>query len=318
MEVFSGPGPANFTQLNAINDLGVAVGYWRENDPPWRPHSFMYANGEIVELDPLLGSSISIASDINDEGVIVGGGDFGPPPGDEQSLHAFVHDPSSPEPASDLNLLAGKAHGHAAAVNESNQVVGWMNDGGLSQPFLYDAGAINFLADQGSVADINEKGHVAGTRSGTGPFFWSEGVFVDIPCDGYARAINNDDQVVGSAANPQPSKFLNFPFFYDADPSLSPVPGQPESPSDSVPVPFPPQVFDLTDRVQLPRGEQLIQAYDINDSGHIAAAVLGDYAADGVILIPPRKPHLDYSRELAQIVAIQLFGKGRTAAALPS
>jgi probable HAF family extracellular repeat protein len=319
VQIFRGPGPANYTQLTAINDEGVAVGYWRENNDPYRPHAFMYLNNEIIELDSILGSSISLAND-NNQGAIVGAADFSAN-GDELQTHAFLYDPSASKPVTDLGLLAGMTSAGASAVNESNQVVGSMGNDTQSQPFLYNDGGLSAIAEQGFAMDINDDGHIVGAAHAyvspgvqSGPFLWVEGNLTTIPCDGYPTAINNTDEIVGSAIFTHTNVFATYPFYFDAGQPVPKTlwPGGPEVPEGPPTPSRPPQASDLANLIQHQPGSELVAANDINDSGRISGALLStEYAADGVVLIPPDKPNQHFGPTIAVVAAIMLFGKGQ-------
>jgi probable HAF family extracellular repeat protein len=315
VQIVQGPGGTSYTRLLAINDQGVAVGLWRESSYPWAPHAFMYADGELVELDPILGSSVSIARDINNQGVVVGSADFSAD-GDEGQSHAFFYDPSAAAAATDLGLLPGTSSGGANAVNESNQVVGAMlKDAAHAQPFLSGDGALSTLAEGGVAYDINDQGHIVGTLSGPSlgstPFLWIDGEITHIPCDGYPSAINNHDQIVGTAAFTQPNTVGFYRFFYDASAGSS-LPSDPESTTGEPSPGLPPQVSGLANLVQLDPGVELASAHDINDDGRISGGLFNaDSFGDGVVLIPPDKPWPQLGERIALLVAIMLFGKGQ-------
>jgi probable HAF family extracellular repeat protein len=323
VQAFSGPGSANYTFLEAINDAGVAVGHWRENTLDFRPHAFMYQNNELVELDPMLGSSLSLAHDINNQGAIVGRADF-TTNGDAAKMHAFLYDPSSAQPVTDLGLLPGMTAAGAVALNESNQVVGWMGHDTESQPFIYHDGNLSAIAPQGSAFDINDQGHVVGAAHGflttgqqSGPWLWAEREWIAIPCNGYPTAINNNDEIVGQAIFTHSNIGATYPFYYDPVPKPRSLwPGGPELPQSPT---RPAQASDLVTIVEQPPHAKLLDVvHDINDSGVIPGALLRstDFKAEGVLLIPPDQPNQQFGPTIAMIAAVMLFGRGGDAGGL--
>src|SRR5262249_10928562 len=207
------------------------------------------------------------------------------------------------------------------------QVVGAMEKGAESLPFLYDDGNLSPIARRGIASDINDHGHIVGVHALAGeqqePFLWVEGELSAIPCNGRPFAINNNDQIVGSAYFTLANTGATYPFYYDPSPPVPTLwPGGPEVPEGSPGVvtgspgvvrPRPVQAPDLEHLVQLQPGVHLA-VHDINDFG-VIGGTLGyaegdDLGADGVLLIPPDNPHQQFGPTIAVIAATMLFGKG--------
>jgi hypothetical protein len=96
-------------------------------------------------------------------------------------MHAFLYNPAGSPMVRDLGVLEGHSASRAAALNETDQVVGWSGDWDLSyRPFIFSAGGMGELTGkQGLAMDINDMGHVVGTPNaavsgsgGAGPYIW--------------------------------------------------------------------------------------------------------------------------------------------------
>jgi probable HAF family extracellular repeat protein len=275
-----GPGKGTFyvhlqgdpsSIISSINNHGVAVGSWRE-PVGWVYHAFIWEQGQITELSPLIGASSSIAADINDRGEIVGTANFGPSGGFTQG-HAFLYDRGTGG-VTDLGVLPGLNYSTATAINELGQVVGASADLNsipfVMRPFLYTDGSLNELTgQQGWAYDINEVGHVVGAeRTGftsgvqNNPFIWRDGNIEPIPFNATPHAINNADLVVGDI---MPEDWQQYGFLYRNG-----------------------QVTDLnalTARLFRPDA-RIDAAMDVNDDGHILVWVLWRYYGFAVLLEP--------------------------------
>src|SRR6266498_2806219 len=99
--VFWNPGPAKLPPLGlnsvayAVNDSGHVVGAWGNNalpesheiDPVTGPagQAFLYSNGEMHDLGSVFSAQVSVATDINKDGLIAAWA------GDLVSPHAFLY-----------------------------------------------------------------------------------------------------------------------------------------------------------------------------------------------------------------------------------
>jgi uncharacterized membrane protein len=273
-----GPGRGTFyvhikgdpsSVISSINNHGVAVGSWREPIGSVQ-HAFIWEQGQITELSPLIGASASVAADINDRGQIVGSADFGPN-GNAWQGQAFLYDRGTGV-VTNLGVLAGLSYSWGIALNELGQVVGASFDNSMRvmRPFLYSDGSLNELTGQQGIAyDINEVGHVVGAERmgfGTGvqnnPFIWRDGNIESIPFNATPQAINNADLVVGDI---MPEDWQEYGFLYHNG-----------------------QVADLnalTAGLFRP-GARIIGAKDVNDRGHILISVMWKYLGFAFLLVP--------------------------------
>ena len=240
--------------LNAINDHGVAVGTW--TDVKGLCHGFIYASGALTPLDPVLGSSWSTANDISDRGHIVGAAVFDMS-ADASHMHAFLYDPAASPMVRDLGVLDGRSASNAIALDDIDQVVGVSTDWSTAnyRPFIWSGGAIGELTgEQGVARDINDIGHVVGASEvllsipgDPKSYIWRSDGLETIPLNGMVNSINTLDQVVGNAVTEGPFPVW-YGFLYEGGVSIN---------LNSVAVGL--------------SGIAILQAYDINDNGHITA-----------------------------------------------
>ena len=155
-----------------------------------------------------VGGRTSVASDINNWGLVVGGSQYLVP---DSPNHAFQYDGTT---MTDLGTLGG-ASSDAYAVNDTGQIVGRAhNSNSEFRAFLYDSGVMNDLGTLGGsfsmATDINSTGQVTGSSAlvdGNGwdgkdhAFIYENGIMLDIgTLGGYfsaANAINDAGQIVG-------------------------------------------------------------------------------------------------------------------------
>jgi probable HAF family extracellular repeat protein len=288
------PGAASAV-FTAINDSGTAVGNWRDQNDQSRAY-ICDPNNRIIDLDSILRqherawARQSWAADINSRGVVVGGVATGPSWDPATIFHSFIYDASaSPQ----VRFLAGfptLTNSSASAINSRGEVVGTCFDTAQTQfrPYLYAGGNMeDFSGQPGHAFDINDRGHILGAQQdfigsggNSGPYIWAAGTFQWIVVNGLPSAINNNDQVVGSAMGADGKSFA---FLYDT------------------------VVVDLNSLISPRTHLDVVLAYEINDNGHISAAGLDSGYAGHAVLLIPNTPSYDPRAALGLVSQI-LFG----------
>jgi len=184
---------------SALNNLGQVVGLAETStkDPScifpqmfdWEGVIWGPMVGEIQELPPLPGDTVSGAAAINDNGEVVGGsGPTCETPTTAASLHAVLWEQAKPV---DLGSFGGQMNNLAWAINNHGQIVGFsdLTNDQTMHAFLWQKGVMTDLGtlpgDFSSAAyGINDKGQVIGqscNRNGNcGSFLWQDGVMADL------------------------------------------------------------------------------------------------------------------------------------------
>lgn len=124
----------------SVNDLGQVVGYLGIDSLPGNPGElypntgFLYSGGTLSLIGSLFADGVSIATDINNLGQVVGSAR-----GPDEVSHAFLYESGG---LIDLNLLIDPASGwtitDAAAINDMQQIVGNACRGGVCQAVRLD------------------------------------------------------------------------------------------------------------------------------------------------------------------------------------
>jgi probable HAF family extracellular repeat protein len=166
-------------------------------------NAFSYTNGKMVELvlNGALSNQPSFANDVNDAGLVVGGG---------PSIQNYVVENAWIFPNSDLGV--GSSTSEAYAINNSGQVVlGEDNGFGGMELFLYSNGTFQDLGTSvtglgGDIrpCTINNSGQIIGALGNTGaPFLYSNGIVTDLSSavgnESSIYDINNSGQIVGGS-----------------------------------------------------------------------------------------------------------------------
>jgi probable HAF family extracellular repeat protein len=244
-----------------INESGQMVGYLTAGD---RRHGFFYDGTTLKDMGTF-NKTNSAAYGLNDLGIVVGTAYS-----DEGPRQAFVYYGGG---ATALPFLSSEARD----INNAGVVVGvkWSPDGQggtVTHGYKYDNGTVSLVesAPDGYGSDaygVNEAGHVTGSvgvggppNFPTHPFLYTNGPLQDLGDFGgvfsYGYAINNHDQVVGTAG-----RF-----------------NSPEQPGDI----YPRRAFLYENGVLKDLGSLLDNgssiAYDINDAG----LIVGDTATTDV------------------------------------
>jgi probable HAF family extracellular repeat protein len=207
MTALTSPTGYAASQPTAINNNGQAVGWFYKgsNMSYGIAHAFLYGNGTWSDLGAFFGpSKLSYANGINSRGQVVGIGPSG----------AFLYSDGT---MTNLGAIPGYINSFAYAINDSSQVVGYVDTstGGNRHAFLYTDGTMLNLGtlpggSESQATSINASGQVVGysdTSSFEHAFLYCDGVMSDLnslidPTSGWtlsrATAINEGGQIVGS------------------------------------------------------------------------------------------------------------------------
>lgn len=267
------PPTAQSAHLNAINDAGVAVGLFV--DAGGANHAYICdQNNQTLDLKSVIGQPESWAADINNDSVVVGGvrrtNDWNDPWG-----RAFIYDPGAQKQVTILDGLPNFPNCFATAVNNRGQVVGTCYDNGELnfRPFLFSGGQMtDFSGQPGFALDINDKGDIACTtedfwtnQSSSGPFLWANNKVNWLPTTGVPSALNSSDQVVGSSMLPNGQMYGYL--FQNG------------------------MAYDLNSLVWVDAYQsslRIVNAWDINENGHIVAGAFdSSWNAYILLLTPP-------------------------------
>jgi probable HAF family extracellular repeat protein len=154
----------------AVNDRGQVVGGSGVcmSGPSAVAHAVLWQDGSPIDLGNLGGALNNLATDINDEGEVVGVSDLA---GDTTG-HAFLW--TKHNGMQDLGTLSGDVSSFAEGINNEGQVVGNSCDAsGNCRAFLWENGAMTDLntlvcagtslyLTNGSGGTINDRGEIAG------------------------------------------------------------------------------------------------------------------------------------------------------------
>jgi probable HAF family extracellular repeat protein len=164
-EIHALPLPAGHGSGNAraVNDLGVIVGQTHTFEPPGFTvsHATVWEDGVPRVLPSLPGARVTGATDLNEQGQIVGFSAFT----ESGLLHAVLWEGAM---IRDLGALEGDFFSATDSINERGQIVGYSSGEGGSQVLLWEDGGFAiprpFTRFPNSLAGgINDRGDVAGT-----------------------------------------------------------------------------------------------------------------------------------------------------------
>lgn len=204
----------------------------------------------IIDLGTLSGSGSSAATNINDNGSVVGFSDLDDT---NEAFHAFLYQNGQ---MIDLGTLGGQFSA-ATSINNAGQIVGWSDvneDGSISIPFLYQNGTMTALAvegvDFGDANDINAFGRIVGLFNAVGSevpiaFIYSDGTISNL-ADANGQAIAGNPVSINDRGQIA-LNILGSAFLYDTGGTLT----------------------DLGSLASGPRTELGTEAFGINGKGEI-------------------------------------------------
>jgi probable HAF family extracellular repeat protein len=190
---FLGEG-VGVTDLNGVNDYGQIAGSMTCDSTI---HAFVSADGKIHDLLNGSGDLSSEATDVNNQGVVIGNVafDFDEERHNYRPIFPFIWE------GGETLVLRDLPDAQAVAINDQGQVL-LRADGGAA--LVWDDGVVTELGPQASGADINDLGQVVGTLgtdAGTSVgFVWEAGVMTELPELRAALAINDSGQIVGTSS----------------------------------------------------------------------------------------------------------------------
>jgi probable HAF family extracellular repeat protein len=127
---------------NAINDHGQVVGGTGNCEQEYSnqlQHAVLWENGTAVDLGNLGGTTNNLATDINNQGQVVGKSNVS----GDAAAHAFLWQNGT---MTDLGTLAGDFASQANAINNKGQLVGLSRDAsGNCRAFLWQDGMMTDL-----------------------------------------------------------------------------------------------------------------------------------------------------------------------------
>jgi probable HAF family extracellular repeat protein len=136
------PGPPCCSDINngiAINNVGQVAGYAYAG-----VYSFLYSNGQMMDIGSLSGRGATLANGINDAGQVVGSSNTA-----NDDSHAFLY---SDGQMTDLGTLGGRTS-RASDINNAGQIVG-SADVINPVPLYFSSDA--FIYTNGQMRDLND------------------------------------------------------------------------------------------------------------------------------------------------------------------
>ena len=176
------------SDASGINSSGQVTGYIVGGGPQ---RTFLYSNGSMEDLGPIIGQSIGIG--INNSGNVVGTRYVG------GASRAFLYSNGMVNSLDSIGGFGSVARG----INSSDQIVGRVALSDGDHAFLYSHDVAQDLG-RGFASGINDSGQTVGSLSANGgsyPFLYSDGTIYNLGTlggnNGGAYAINSSGQIVG-------------------------------------------------------------------------------------------------------------------------
>ncbi len=196
----------NGTDASAINNSGIVVGHTIDLITGTL-EAYVWIDGDSRYLEHLPNADITLASDINDRGDVVGRGH------NESGTHRALLWVGGEGAPLDLGTL-GRTYAMANGVSSDGKVVGAVGQTGVwANPFLWVDGEMTALGDfgqpDGFAESINDRDQIVGAAagsefSGVRAFLWENAELINLGSllsnrQSHATDINESELIVGSA-----------------------------------------------------------------------------------------------------------------------
>ena len=279
------PAGGNLSRARGINESGDVVGDWRVLvNGQQKFKAFLYEDGQMKDLNGLVpagsGWDLIGAQAINESGQIVGSGTI------NNETHAFLHENGA---LTDLGEIIGDPYSAAWGVNDLGSVAGGTgSDENQSEAFVYRNGAVEWLGNPG----VFSASEAVGINNSGQAFGWSFNPGQNPP-QGQAFLHDNGGEGEASIEPLGPLSGDIYTRARDIDEagrvvgwSRNDVAGAPQSEQFSAVLWANGQVRDLNELIPADSGWKLVDAYAINESGHIVGSGYKDGRLQAFLLNP--------------------------------